>query len=174
MGQTKQTLDWQGRTLLEHAVATLRDASVEAVFVVTQPGGPTVDDATQVVCEDWGRGMGASVAAGLAAIDPTRPCVVHLCDLPLVDAAAIRSLTHAVNDGAAAAAAAFDETIGPPVAVAASQFNQMRQATSDEGGAKRWLLSLGESLARFPVEAAAWDVDTPQALEAARRRAGDR
>jgi CTP:molybdopterin cytidylyltransferase MocA len=81
-----------------------------------------------VRCEDWQRGPGASLRAGLAALGPeTTRAVVILADGPELDP---RAVERVAAHSAPVAAASYEGTRDHPVALDRSVWNRI----PDEGG----------------------------------------
>ena len=73
--------------LLPQVLAALRESSVDEVVVVSGAHSLPVES---VDCPDWGRGPGASLRCGLAALPPaTEAAVVVLADGPDLDPRAV-------------------------------------------------------------------------------------
>ena len=168
MGRPKQSLQWNGTTLVDHTIQTVRTAGASEVLVVEQSSTPR-PGAISVANPRWADGMGRSLEVGLrAALDgklcPAREvCLVHLCDLPRVRPRSLASLVAAVSAENPVAVAEFDQTFGPPVALHAGVIAaviEMLVADASRGG-KAVLRSLGVRLTRVPIEEAAHDLDTP-------------
>jgi CTP:molybdopterin cytidylyltransferase MocA len=102
MGVPKQTLQFQGKSLLRRAVIAALDASCCPVVVVTgahaELSRRELDqlDVREAFNPNWETGMGSSVRAGierLISIDPGVAAVVLLlCDQPYVTPSFISSL----------------------------------------------------------------------------------
>jgi nicotine blue oxidoreductase len=105
--------------LLEPVLERVRASLVEDVVVVL---GAHRFDATArtVVCENWQRGPGASLRAGLAALpDETDAALVVLADGPSLDPRAIERVVTAWHDGAGPVlAASYDGHRSHPVLLA--------------------------------------------------------
>ena len=167
MGRCKSLLPWGGGTLLSHTIATARSAGVVEIVVVWGAHEAVRDEAirrrTQAVENlDWARGPGGSIAAGVAA-SPSAPVLILTADMPLVTASDLRSIISTPP-----AAAAFAGTIGPPACFPESAREVLLDLPA-ERGAKSLLKSYGETLRQVPIVAAACDLDTPAAYEAAYR-----
>ena len=96
MGRDKALLPWGGGTLLDHAIARLR----EACGTVRLLSGPELryTDRGLPVDADLVRDVGA-IAALHAALEPaTGPAVLLAVDLPHVPVALLRRLTELVRD----------------------------------------------------------------------------
>jgi molybdenum cofactor cytidylyltransferase len=168
LGRPKQLLVFEGQTLLRRAAETA---------VAAAAGGPVVvvtgaqHDALlpelmglplQVVrCAQWEQGMGASLQAGLAALEATGPVpsvAIMLCDQPFVTPALLRELTaHAT--GRPIVASAYADTQGVPVFFAAEALPLLR-ALPTTAGAGQLLRQHPQLVATVPFAAGAIDVDT--------------
>jgi CTP:molybdopterin cytidylyltransferase MocA len=116
------------RELLPAVLAALRETTVDEVVVVEGAHELRVD-ATQarlVRCDDWGRGPGASLRCGLAALgsDVDRALVV-LADGPDLDP---RAVERVLETDAPFAAATYDGTRSHPVLLARSVWDVMPDA----------------------------------------------
>lgn len=101
LGQPKQLLTWQGRTLVERAVGEALRSSVTCVYVVLGHRAGEVASALAALKEQAGerltlvynadyltKGQSSSVRAGLAALSPDTQAVIFApVDQPLVGAA---------------------------------------------------------------------------------------
>ena len=109
---------------LRRAVATLTDGGCDPVLVVVGAAADRVaplvpETASTVLAPDWAEGMGASLRAGLAELVRTaepqvQAALVHLVDLPDVDASVVRRLA-ALASPVVVARAGFESQFGHPV-----------------------------------------------------------
>jgi CTP:molybdopterin cytidylyltransferase MocA len=107
------------RVLLPHVLARVRASAVDDVVVVL--GAHDVEtEARTVRADEWARGPGASLRAGLGALtDDTEAAVVVLADGPALAPAAIDRVVQAWQDGGAPVlAASYDGIRGHPVLLA--------------------------------------------------------
>jgi len=171
LGQPKQLLTYQGQTLLRRAAETAVAAAAGGpVVVVTgalhaallpELAGLPV---TVVHCPAWAQGMGASLKAGLAALETAGPLpelTVVLCDQPHVTAGLLGQLraTHAAT-GRPLVACEYDGVRGVPVFFAAEALPLLR-ALPEAAGAGQLLRQHPALVAAVPFPAGAVDVDTP-------------
>jgi nicotine blue oxidoreductase len=80
-GGPKQLAELEGRPLLEHVVATMREACDRVVVVLGAHAervraGVALDGVEVVLCEDWAQGTFASLRCGLAALGKEPDAVV--------------------------------------------------------------------------------------------------
>lgn len=142
MGRPKALVDdWLVRSL-----GVLADGGCESLTVVL---GAAADEARGrvpagvdvVVADDWASGMGASLAAGLAALDGTAAgaALVHLVDLPDVGADVVARLLATPYDAATLRRAAYDDRAGHPVLLGRDHWDGVRAAASGDRGARDYL-----------------------------------
>lgn len=110
------------KQLLPAVLARLDRAAVDEVIVVLGAHRFAVKGARAVVADDWARGPGASLRAGLAALGPdVGVAVVCLADGPLLAPAAVDRIVAAWRAGAGdVLAASYRGERGHPVALARS------------------------------------------------------
>ena len=180
-GGAKQLALLEGEPMVRHAARHALACGVP-VIAVTGAGAEAVEAALAdlplriVRHAGWARGLGSSIAAGVAALRAGWPeasgALLHLADQPRVD----RRWLQALLDGHAAAPArivAFDMPghAGPPVLFPRRLFPAL--ATLDgPGGAQRLIADEGEAPRRVGAPGPATDlldVDTHADLAHARR-----
>lgn len=123
------------------------------------------DRVRSVVCARADEGMGASLAAGVAATAGAAGWVIGLADMPWVPRAAIAGVRDALAAGAALAAACRAGRRGHPVGFAARYRAELLDLTG-EAGARLLLRRDAGRMAGVAVddEGIFADVDTPQDL----------
>lgn len=171
LGQPKQLLVYQGKTLLRRAAETA---------VTTAAGGPVVVvtgaqhaallpelvglPLAVVPCLEWEQGMGASLQAGLVALEAVGPLLaltVLLCDQPHITPALLRQLRETYTaTGRPIVACEYAGVRGVPVFFAAAALPLLR-ALPAGAGAGQLLRQHPALVAAVPFEPAAVDVDTP-------------
>lgn len=177
MGEPKQLLRYAGETLLRRAVKAAVEAACRPVVVVlgaraeelraeAEWGGALV-----VINEAWAEGMGSSLRSGIGALVASadgaeaKAAVVMLCDQPLVTSAVVARLVDAYRMGGARLVAseygAGDaRTHGVPALFDRSLFPELMRLRGLEGA--KGVIARHTAAASFiPVDAAAFDVDTP-------------
>jgi CTP:molybdopterin cytidylyltransferase MocA len=133
---------------LRRSVATLSEGGCDSVLVVL---GASADEAAKlvpdtadtVVATDWAEGMGASLRTGLAELlrtaDPrVQAALVHLVDLPDVDASVVRRLAGWASP-AVVARAGFESQPGHPVLLGREHWADIVASASGDRGARDWL-----------------------------------
>jgi molybdenum cofactor cytidylyltransferase len=106
--------------------------------------------------------MGASLAAGVAALPVDRAVVVALADMPWIEPTTIARVADAVRNGAVVAAPFHDGQRGHPVGFAPSLRDELLALAGDDG-ARSVLARHRASLVRIDVDDAGVlrDVDRP-------------
>ena len=145
-GMPKALID--GGAWVRRAVATLTDGGCDPVLVVVGAQADRVvplvpDSARTVLAVDWAEGMGASLRAGLAELIRTAPpqvqaALVHLVDLPDVNASVVRRLV-ALADPAVLARAGFASQPGHPVLLGRQHWADIVASAQGDRGARDWL-----------------------------------
>ena len=179
MGAFKPLLPLGGRTVLEEAIATLRDGGVANVVVVTGHRGddlaPAIERAGARRAHNprFADGMYTSVQAGVAALPAGLTAFFLLpCDIPRAGAATVRSL-------ARARAAAADPSVvhpthagrrGHPPLIAARLIPEVLTA-DPAGGLREVLHRFADRALEVEVDAPGIlrDLDTPEAYDQQRR-----
>jgi len=170
----KQLAELDGRPLLEHSLATLREAPVDETVVVLGAAADEVvrqvdlHGARSVVCERWEEGMSASLATGLAAFEGAEAVVVCLGDQPYVSAEAVRRVLGARGE-APATRATYDGQPGHPVVLEAELLGPLRDVSGDRG-ARSLLRRIATRGVPCDDLGGGDDVDTVADLEALQKR----
>jgi CTP:molybdopterin cytidylyltransferase MocA len=138
----------EGGAWLRRAVATLTDGGCDPVLVVVGAQADQVvplvpETARTVLAADWAQGMGASLRAGLAelarsAAPQVQAALVHLVDLPDVDASVVRRLG-ALAGPAVVARAGFASQPGHPVLLGRQHWAEIVESAQGDRGAREWL-----------------------------------
>ncbi|MCH1867693.1 NTP transferase domain-containing protein [Nocardioides sp. CFH 31398] len=142
MGRPKALVDdW-----LERSVGVLRDGGCTPLTVVLgaaadQARARVPDGVAVVVAEDWASGMGASLAAGLAALAPTDAvaALVHLVDLPDVGPDVVTRVLAEPHGPDTLRRASYDGEAGHPVLLGRDHWDGVRAAASGDRGARDYL-----------------------------------
>jgi molybdenum cofactor cytidylyltransferase len=181
-GGGKLTALWNGRPLIEGALAAALAAPVERVVVTLGADAGAVRAAAEAFAGERGEagrlafapadrheeGMAWSLRAGIAALPPDAAgAYLFLGDMPRVNPEVLRPLALALAAGAPAAVAAYQGRRGHPVLISAPLFSRIAEVTGDVG-AKSVLDSLGGRLVLVPSpdDGVLFDVDRREDIEA--------
>lgn len=170
MGQPKQLLPYQGRTLLRHAAETAVAANCAPIVLVTGAvhealAAEVAGLSVQVVHNPaWETGMASSIRAGLGAVVGAKPraVLIMLSDQPLVTPELLRQLmAQQQQTQAPVVAAAYGDTLGVPAVFDRTMLAVLNQLQGAQG-ANRLIASLGAAVGRVAFPAGLLDVDTPE------------
>jgi CTP:molybdopterin cytidylyltransferase MocA len=173
MGRPKALVPLDGEPLVRRAVRTLADGGCTPLLVVLGAAAEEVEPllptgTRAVVAEDWAEGMGASLRAGLAAVERLDPApdavLVHLVDLPGVTAAAVARLATRTTPHALVRAA-YGARPAHPVLLGRAHWPGVRAAATGDSGARAYLAGHPDlELVECGDLAVPDDVDTPEQL----------
>jgi molybdenum cofactor cytidylyltransferase len=171
MGESKQLLQYRGKTLLRHAVDSGVASGCAPIVVVVghdaEKMRQELKETAAIVADnaDWRQGMGTSIRVGVERIERDAPqvtaVVIAVCDQPLVDAKVMRRLVDAYRTcGYPIAAATYAGTIGVPAVFNRNYFAGLKDLPA-RAGAKQVLKAHNDQVAKVEMEEAALDLDTP-------------
>ena len=173
MGGPKALVEISGEALVRRGIRLLTAGGCDPVVVVVGASAdavrPLCDGAQVVDAPGWESGMGASLRAGLLALD-TDACVVALVDQPLVTPVVVERLRAAHSGGARAAVATYGGRPRHPVLLDRSTWAGVGAAAVGDEGARSWLRTHPELVVQVDCTdvGAPDDLDTPADLAALR------
>ena len=178
-GPNKLLAELGGRKLVRIVAEQALASKVQSVIVVTGHQADLVEQALQglkvkfVRNPDFAGGLASSVKAGVAALPADADgAVICLGDMPMIDADLIDRLivAFAPDRGNLIVVPVCDNRRGNPVLWSRRFFDELMTLDGDIG-ARHLIARHSEAVAEVAVEGygAFLDIDTPQALEAARR-----
>lgn len=172
MGQPKQLLQFEGKSLIRRAVETAVESQTRQTIVVTGAAREAVESelaglAVMLVHNpDFAEGMSTSLRAGLHAVRPDVDAViVMLADQPFVGASVVDALIERYEQGEAKIVRPrYGGQPGNPVLWDRSLFDELAEQTGDQGG-RALLQKYRNEIAwvDLPDGAVQTDVDTPEA-----------
>ena len=178
-GPNKMLAELQGKKLVRIAAEQAIASKASEVIVVTGHQAELVEQALSGLRvkfarnPDFAGGLASSVKTGVAAVAANADgAVICLGDMPLIDAHLIDRLIEAFapDRGNLIVVPVADGRRGNPVLWSRRFFSELMTLEGDIG-ARHLIAKHGEAVAEVPVEGdgAFLDIDTPQALDAARR-----
>jgi molybdenum cofactor cytidylyltransferase len=178
-GPNKLLAELDGKKLVRIVAEQALASKVSEVIVVTGHQAELVEQALAGLKVRFARnpdfvgGLASSVKSGIAAVPANADgAIVCLGDMPLIDAKLIDRLIEAFEPdrGHLIAIPVSDGKRGNPVLWSRRFFRELMTLDGDVG-ARHLIAKHTEAVAEVPVEGdgAFLDIDTPQALEAARR-----
>ena len=160
---------FQGEPIAALAARHLLQVMPGAIAVVADAQGPLAQlfescGARTVVNPQPQRGMGSSIAIGVAASRDAAGWVVALADMPWLRPCSIAAVVAALNAGAGVAATRFQNRRGHPVGFAAGFREQLLQLDGGEGA--RSVLANADQVVEIEVNdpGVLLDVDVPEDL----------
>jgi CTP:molybdopterin cytidylyltransferase MocA len=174
LGQPKQLVQLGSETLLDRAVRVASEAGCAPVLVVLGAEADLIQSrcdlsgAIPVLNDRWAEGMATSIRAALEMFHVEQfkvdGAMLMVCDQPAMTAEHLRVLAATGR----ITASEYAGRRGVPAYFPASTFTELADLTGDAGA--RELLRAAEAV---PLAGGELDVDTPEALEEARRRFGN-
>jgi molybdenum cofactor cytidylyltransferase len=139
LGAPKQLLPYNGKTLLDHVLATARACDFDQLVCVIGGAADLIRERVDLsgahVVENrhFGEGCSSSIAAALPNVDPRADVLVlMLGDQPGLRAETVRALLSGRGDSPLAACA-YDDGRGHPLAFARSTFPDLAALHGDKG-----------------------------------------
>lgn len=171
-GGPKALVRFEDELLVERGVRLLADGGCDPVLVVLGARAEDVRAAATlpevVVAGDWETGMGASLRAGLLALEdrPVQACVVALADQPGIGPAAVGRLLAAHARGAVAAVATYDGARRNPVLLGRATWLDVAALAVGDTGARAWLRANPDLVTSVPCDGTGSpvDIDSPDDL----------
>lgn len=178
LGQPKQLLQYEGRTLVRRAAEAAFAAGCDPVAVVVGAEREKVAAALRdlavliVPNEDWQRGLGTSIRAGVARLQEGDALLLLVCDQPFLSVDLLRQLIAAQQETQKPmAASAYSGTLGVPALFTRACFAQLL-SLGDGEGAKALLASRPNEVAQIDFPPGSIDIDTPGDFQALQRDHG--
>jgi molybdenum cofactor cytidylyltransferase len=170
LGQSKQLLQFRGKTLVQRIVEAASAAECSPIVVVLGSEAAAIkaelknSPATLVENAEWRSGIGSSICAGVRRLIDQAPdqeaILLLLCDQPFVDDLTIRRLIGTYRQtGKPIIASAYAGTVGVPALFAQSCFPELL-ALGGDAGAKTIILRDPQRVAACPFPLGAVDLDT--------------
>jgi molybdenum cofactor cytidylyltransferase len=170
LGQPKQNLIFQGKTLLQMAIDNALASVCETVVVVL--GGnvsaiqPTIagQPVSVIVNPDWQEGMASSIRCGLVELQRISQsfssALLMLCDQPFADSKVLNQLVQKkIDSGMLIIASSYNGIAGTPALFDISIFPELLQLTGQEG-AKKLLTNHADKVLAVPFASGGIDIDT--------------
>jgi len=170
LGEPKQLLRYQDKTLIRHVAEAAIEAVGQKVVVVTGSGTEPIEKELEQLTfhpafnADWETGMGTSVATGIAkllAVNPSAEgAIIAVSDQPFVTSGLFNALFEKSEEtGAGIAACAYDETLGTPVFFSRKYFDILLKLNGTDG-AKKLLKIYENDVTKVSFPSGSIDIDT--------------
>jgi CTP:molybdopterin cytidylyltransferase MocA len=174
LGEPKQLVKVDGETLLERTLRVVREAGLEAVYVVLGANAERIEAAVDlssvfvVVNADWESGLATSIHAGVQAAGSEADGVMLLvCDQPRLSVGHLCRLIEKFErqNGAVIVASEYAGMVGIPAVFPAGWFPALLSLEGDSG-ARKILREASDSVLTVDFDGGEVDVDTPADVEA--------
>ncbi|SMF42852.1 NTP transferase domain-containing protein [Pseudobacteriovorax antillogorgiicola] len=178
-GPRKQLVQFENQSLLKKAITQAHKVANAGVFVVLGAhteviAKETSPNETLVYNPRWETGISSSIKAGFnAAIpnpnnSPEHSVLFCLVDQPLIDEGHLTNIIRRAQENQdLVAASEYENTVGVPAIIAAELAGEIEDIKGDQGC--KALIKSQSQVSLVPSAELAFDIDTPQDLEALAR-----
>lgn len=172
LGQPKQLLDIQGKTMIQHVTDMALKAALGPVIVITGAHAdqlPLIPNVHIVHNSEWEEGMAASIRKGINYTKNVYPeidgLIILVADQPYLHSAILREMAdlQKKNDYVAVAAA-YKDQLGTPVLFHHTLWSELLLLKGDSG-AKRILKKIKDKIGIVQFEKGIFDIDTIEDYE---------
>ena len=171
LGEPKQLLVFQNKTLLRHIAEIAVEIAGEKAILVTGSSAALIEnEVSGLPCQTvfnahWQEGMASSIVKGVTALNESHSglsgCIITVSDQPFVTAEILQNLIAEVKTGAAIVASSYGDTVGTPVFFTKSYFTQLLQLKGSEG-AKKLIINHLPNARLIPFPLGTIDIDTQE------------
>lgn len=169
LGQPKQLLEYQGKTLLQRSVDEALSLNAAEVVVILGSNHAMISEetilngTTVLVNHRWQTGMASSIQAGIGhfhANNKIESALLMLCDQPHVDQVLLKELVKKQqNSDCTIVASSYGNTLGVPAVFSREMFPALLSLQGQEG-ARKLIASNKETLKSVPFQKGYVDIDT--------------
>lgn len=166
LGRPKQLLQHRGQSLVRRTAVEALGAGLSPIAVVAGAEHERIEAELRglavlvVPNEDWSRGIGTSIGAGVETLTDCDAVIILACDQPHVDAKLLRRLMETQErTGKPMVGSAYSNTLGVPALFARAYFAKLCSLPAQQG-AKALLSAQPNDLAEIDFPEGAIDIDT--------------
>ncbi len=173
LGKPKQLLPYKDSTLLNHCIQELLNLESVDVYVVLGAYADAILltvhklKVTTILNEDWDKGMGTSLSAGITGIKKQGSydgVIVSLSDLPYINTEHYKKLIQAFEKGNGLTVTSYPNFKGVPCMIGSQYFSELKGLTGDEG-AKPLMKKYEKEVSKVTSETSYFDVDTDESYQ---------
>lgn len=184
MGQPKQLLAWQGKTLLLHILETLLGSDADEVILVLGHEADRIRESlpplpiTITINPDYRQGMASSLRRGLLAMDPgSEAFLLCLADQPGIGPEIMNTVIRAFRQAdprRGIVRPVYRGRRGHPVLIGVQYLKEALRLLEGDVGARQILLNHPEDILDVEMEGdvVLKDIDTPEEYRAYTKEAG--
>lgn len=170
LGKPKQLLKYQNKTLLQHAMDTTKQSTVQSVIVVLGSNADLISNDIDpsgihlVINNDWQSGMASAICCGIQSLrrldSNVDAVILMVCDQPFVSPDLLDNLIEKQQEtGKLIIASQYDDTIGTPALFYKELFMELL-ALEGDSGAKKIIMQHSNLLATISFPKGSIDIDT--------------
>ncbi|WP_035361909.1 nucleotidyltransferase family protein [Dyadobacter alkalitolerans] len=170
LGEPKQLLRYQDKTLIRHVTQAAIAAKSTSVTVVTGSNAGLIEkELDSLPCHavhnpDWESGMASSIVAGVQQLMAAQPgisgVIFAVTDQPFVTSDLFNALIEKSLEGnAGIVASAYENTLGTPVLFSNKYFPSLLKLNGAEG-AKKLITKFAGDVTAVPFPSGGIDIDT--------------
>jgi molybdenum cofactor cytidylyltransferase len=169
LGQPKQLIEFQGKTLLEHTVDCAIASQVCSTVVVLGEVLYQNPLCRILLNPNWSEGMAASIRCGLNELVSARSdlsaVIISVCDQPFISTDLFNQLIAQYQaKPSLIAAASYGDVLGVPALFDRQLFPELRQLQGDTG-ARKIIQKYQRDCQSTPFPQGGIDIDTPTDLQ---------
>ena len=172
LGQPKQLLSYQDKSLLENTIEAAKVAGDNLVVVILGGNYQLVAEHIEktgirtIYNTAWEEGISSSIRTGLSGLteeyNDLDAVVLAVCDQPYMTAGLLQSLIDTANNSdKGIVASSYVNTLGTPVLFTSKHFTDLMSFTGQDG-AKMLLGKYHDEVVGVPFENGEIDIDTPE------------
>lgn len=172
LGEPKQLLQFQGKSLIRHITEAALEAIGGNVIVVTGSNPQLIKaELESLPCElafnaDWQEGMSGSIKTGIAALQSHYPkvkgSILAVSDQPFVSAKTFISLIQIFEKSTKGIVASeYSDSLGTPALFGSSYFPSLLELTGAEG-AKKLFKRYADDVSAYAFPQGSIDIDTQE------------
>jgi molybdenum cofactor cytidylyltransferase len=170
LGQPKQLLSYQDKSLLIHTIDASKNAGDGIVVVILGGNYPLIAEHIEhtgikvVYNSDWEEGISSSIRTGLSVLTQEHKdlegVILTVCDQPFLTGQVLKALLNEANvSGKSIVASAYGGTLGVPALFTQRHFGDLIALKGKEG-AKLILKKYEAQVVSVPFEKGKIDIDT--------------
>ncbi|MCE6989905.1 NTP transferase domain-containing protein [Dyadobacter sp. CY323] len=172
LGEPKQLLKYQNKTLIRHITETALASGFSEVIIVTGSNSERIENELNgLKCHftynaNWAEGMGSSIAQGIHGLQSmnilSAGVILAVSDQPFVDISLFQSLIdQKTRTNAGIVASSYAGTLGTPVLFSEKYFTDLLKLSGAEG-AKKLLSKFSNEVTSCPFPLGNIDIDTKE------------
>lgn len=174
LGQAKQLLKYQGKTLLQKAILEAKSSQANSLIVVLGSDPELIktgfdsEKIPYVINPNWEQGMASSIQAGLSFLlekEQLDQVLIMLCDQPFVDSNLLNQLIETQSQSSKGmVACSYSGTLGVPALYTQKYFKELLELNGAEG-ARKLFKKHSVDLSSIDFPEGSIDIDTPKDLD---------